>query len=197
MYCLGIAASPRPVSNTTLLLERALSAAEAAGARTEKVLLREMKFSPCQACEACSRTGQCVLNDDMQQLYEKIIAADRIILAAPVYSMGMNALGKAMVDRLQRFWAMKYVLQQPVIADKDSRPPRKGFFISCAGTKIKDVFAGAEQVAKYFFRMAEVEYLSPLLFPGIDEPGAVFNHPDIIAVVEKAARMLVGKIPSE
>ncbi len=48
----------------------------------------------------------------MHQLYPHLRTADSVVLAAPVYSMGMPALPKAMVDRCQPFWALKYVLKR-------------------------------------------------------------------------------------
>lgn len=191
MKCLGLGCSPRENGNTSILLEKALEGAKAAGAETELVYLRNLKFSPCIACGGCNTDGGCVLKDDMQQLYDKIINADRLILAAPIFSMGMNALGKAMVDRTQRFWATKYVLQHDVIPDKYSRPDRKGFFISVSGSHWKNVFAGAEQVARYFFRMCEIEYMPPLLFSDNDEKGAVLKHPEILEQIYVAGKELI------
>ena len=105
IYCLGLATSPRRGGNTSVLLEKALKGAADAGARTEMLNVNNFKFSPCLACDGCFREGMCVVPDDMQIMYQKLLAADRIIFAAPIFSMGMCAQAKAMVDRTQRFWA--------------------------------------------------------------------------------------------
>jgi len=186
IYCLGIAASPRRRGNTTILLEKALEGATRAGARTEVISLNNYKFSPCIACDGCYKEGKCVVQDDMQEIYEKLLTADRIILAAPIFSMGMCAQAKAMVDRTQRFWSTKYILKRDVITNKEDRPPRRGIFISAAGSNHKNVFNGALQVAKYFFLMLETEFMDSCCFEQVDEKGAVLNHPEAMQEVYEA-----------
>jgi multimeric flavodoxin WrbA len=54
---------------------------------------------PCDACYACGKTGKCHINDDMTELYEKLLGADGIIFGTPVYFYGMTAQAKAIMDR--------------------------------------------------------------------------------------------------
>ncbi len=186
IQCLGIATSPRGDGNTTILLKKALEGAAAGGAMTELISLNRYSFSPCIACNGCYKEGRCVIHDDMQAIYDKLLLADRIILAAPIFSMGMCAQAKAMIDRTQRFWATKYILNKSVIADKDSRPPRKGMFISAAGSGHKGVFDGAIQVTKYFFLMLEAEFAGSFCYRQVDEKGAILNHPGALKEVYEA-----------
>lgn len=90
--CLGIATSPRRGGNTGILLEKALEGTASAGARTELLNINDFKFSPCLACDGCFKEGKCVILDDMQIIYDKLLTADRIILAAPIFSMGLKSL---------------------------------------------------------------------------------------------------------
>ena len=120
--CIGISCSPRRGGNTSLLLEQALEGVARGGARTELITLSDCSFKPCQGCNACSRDGECILKDDMQQIYQKLLAADRLILAAPIFSMNLNAQAKALIDRSQRFWSTKFILKRPVIPDAAARP---------------------------------------------------------------------------
>ena len=92
---LGIAGSPRRQGNTELLLDQVLGAAASKGAVTEKVILGRMKVEPCDACYGCLETGRCLLQDDYQLLYPKLIKAERIVLAAPVFFLGLSAQAKA------------------------------------------------------------------------------------------------------
>lgn len=190
LYCIGIAASPRAGGNTTILLEKALEGARQAGARTEIIILNRYKFSPCIACDGCFKEGKCVVADDMQIIYEKLLAADRLILAAPIFSMGICAQAKAMIDRTQRFWSTKYILKKDVISDKKSRPARKGIFICTAGSNHKNVFDGALQVAKYFFLMLEMEFVGSYCYKQVDEKGAILNHPEALEEVYNAGYAL-------
>jgi multimeric flavodoxin WrbA len=192
IYCVGFATSPRIGGNTSILLEKALEGAAAAGAKTELISLKNYRFSPCLACDGCFHKGKCVVPDDMQLIYEKMLNADRIILAAPIFSMGMCAQAKALVDRTQRFWSTKYVLKKDVIENKGDRPLRKGIFISAAGSNHKGVFTGALQIAKYFFLMLEAEYTGYYCYQQVDEKGAVLNHPTALDEVYKAGFQLAA-----
>jgi hypothetical protein len=130
MRVLGIAGSPRLGGNTETLLDWCLDAAEAEGAEVTKFRLREMDIGYCRACDACFADGVCNQRDDMHALYPHLRSADSIVLASPVYSMGVPALPKAMIDRCQPFWALKYVLKRPLdrrAADADALPPTASF----------------------------------------------------------------------
>lgn len=111
-------------------------------------------------------------------------------MAAPIFSMGLCAQAKAMVDRTQRFWSTKYILKQQVVKDKDSRPARKGLLISVAGSDHNNVFEGAVQVAKYFFLMLEADYSGCYCYQNTDEKGAILSHPTAMADIFQAGKEL-------
>lgn len=188
--CLGIACSPREKGNTFLLLEKALEGAASGGASTELLRLKDYPMLPCQACDNCSKTGQCVIQDGAGEIFEKVLQADRIILAAPIFSMGINAQAKTFIDRSQRFWACHYVLHKPIIQDMALRPPRKGIYIAAAGTGFSNVFDGALQVAKYFFKMLEISWLGSYCYSRIDKTGDILKNPQALAEVYQAGKML-------
>ncbi|KLU58889.1 2-amino-4-deoxychorismate dehydrogenase [Peptococcaceae bacterium CEB3] len=185
---LGIAGSPRRESNSTWLLEQAMREVRERGQRTETVYLSKLNFSPCRGCGSCESSGQCVIRDDMQALQQKILAANRIVVAAPIFFMGLNAQTKAMIDRMQPFWAQKYLLHT-VVAD---RTKRRGLFISTAGTKLKDVFACARKSIQVFFNMVEVEYGEECLFPGVDKAGEIVGVPGAAERVRDAVTGLLS-----
>ena len=88
---LGIAGSPRRGGNTEMLLDRFLAGAEGAGAAVEKVVAARLKIAGCVACDGCWEDGHCVVQDDFQAVYEKLVAADVIVLAAPLYFWSLPA----------------------------------------------------------------------------------------------------------
>jgi len=155
-----------------MLLKEVLRGAEKAGAETRLFILSEMKFSPCTHCEGCLAEGKCVINDDMSLLYPELESLDVLVLASPIYFYGLTAQAKAMVDRCEAFWARKYVLKKPI-----SRTKRKGVFISVGGARFPDLFEHAKATVKLFFRTIDVEYWAELLFPGVDQKGAIKEHP--------------------
>ena len=73
MNVLGIFGSPRRGGNTDLLLEEALRGAEKEGAKVERLYLSDSTISPCKECHGCDNTGNCVILDDMQRIYPKLL----------------------------------------------------------------------------------------------------------------------------
>lgn len=100
MKVLGLVGSPRIDGNTDLLVSEILKGAAEAGAEVERVLLNPLSISPCQACDACRTAKRCRIDDDMQLLYVKLLAADAIVLGTPIYFWGPSAQVKAFLDRL-------------------------------------------------------------------------------------------------
>ena len=102
IHVLGVSGSPREVGATTRLVQAALLGAEAVpGVTTEYVALAGREIHGCTGCGQCARLGRCVIDDDMQPLYERLVAADAIILGTPVYYGSATALLKAFMERVQ------------------------------------------------------------------------------------------------
>lgn len=190
MKVLGIAGSPRRGGNTDLLLAEVLKGAESRGAGVKTIFLNKLKITPCQHCDACFEAGVCRIKDDMQMVYEETEKADRIVLASPVQFMGVSAQAKAMIDRCQALWARKYVLKIPPLGDTR---PRKGLFIAVGGMKLANLFEPSLAIVKALFKVLDVEYAGDLLFPGVDEKGAIKNHPTALKDAFAAGRKLAGE----
>lgn len=100
MKIIGICGSPRKKANTEILLKETLDTVSKSGMDTELILLREKKIELCRGCdEKCQETGECIIVDDMQEVYEKLISADGIILGSPTYFDNVSALMKNFMDR--------------------------------------------------------------------------------------------------
>ena len=105
MKVLGINTSPRESSNVRIALEAALDAASAKGAESEIVDVNKLTITPCQGDNYCKEhDSECALNDDMQDIYQKIEEADGIILASPIYFCDVNAQAKLVIDRLYSYF---------------------------------------------------------------------------------------------
>ena len=177
MRVLGIAGSPRRGGNTDLLLAEVMRGAASRGAEVKTVILNDLKIAPCQHCDACLEAGRCKVEDDMQMVYRELEAANRIVLASPIQFTGVTAQMKAMIDRCQALWARKYVLKLPPLGN---RRERKGLFISVGGRKIANLFQPALVMIKTVFRILDITCAGELLFPGVDEKGAIAKHPDAL-----------------
>ena len=97
--------SPRRNGNSAILSDEFARGAEKAGCSVEKVHIAGKKVAGCLGCNACYRNGgACVQKDDMAEIREKMLAADVIVLASPVYFYSMTAQMKAVIDRTYAFY---------------------------------------------------------------------------------------------
>lgn len=94
-----LSASPRKGGNSDTLCDEFLRGALEAGHQAEKVFLGDRKIGYCTGCGACNRTHRCALKDDMAEILEKMVRADAIVLATPVYFYTMDAQLKTLIDR--------------------------------------------------------------------------------------------------
>lgn len=186
LFVLGIACSPRKNGNTTRLLLEGMKIAQDEGHSTEIVYLTDLEITPCRGCNACSINGTCVINDDLPKLQEKMIHADRLMIAAPIFFMGVNAQTKIMIDRMQTFWALKYLHNKSFLTPSGLK--RAGLFISAAGTRKQDVFLCAERSIKTFFHMLDIQYTKPCLFSGVDKVGEIEEYPTYLEEVRKTTQ---------
>lgn len=192
-FCVALACSPRKNGNTEILLQAAVERLQSLNVETETIHLGDLSYSPCLACEGCYSTGRCVITDEAGPVFEKILRADILILAAPVFSMGICAQAKMLIDRSQQFWATRYLLKQPVIQDDDLRQNRRGIFISCAGTRLPGVFEGSITVARYFFKMMEVKLNGTYCYPGIDKKGEILTRAGALEEIKDVSASLAAK----
>ncbi len=101
MKILGICGSPRRGSTTEQLVREVL--AGAAGCETEFVSLAGKNIGPCRACLGCVNTNVCVLDDDLADLRQKIVAADGYVIGGANYFMSLNGLAQAFMERWYQF----------------------------------------------------------------------------------------------
>ncbi len=94
-----ISASPRKHGNSDLLCDRFAEGAKESGHQVEKVFLASQKIGYCLGCGVCNTTHQCVQKDDMAEILDKMVEADAIVLATPVYFYSMAGQLKTFIDR--------------------------------------------------------------------------------------------------
>jgi multimeric flavodoxin WrbA len=176
---LAFAGSPRRGGNSETLLDWVLEAMRREpGVEIEKIVIIEANINPCKGCNLCEKLGRCVQRDGMDAIDEKIIGADLILLAAPIFCMGINAQAKILIDRTQVFRSRKYVLNLPVVPP-EKKGRRIGVFLSTAGQRWNYVFDAAIPSVKCFFNVIEVRDrdIHYLMVNGVDEKGAIVSHP--------------------
>ena len=101
-YCI-LLGSPRKNGNTIKLVEPFVEELEKAGGECKLIRLYDKKINPCEACRRCQTDWSifgCKHDDDMQEIFDEILACDVIVLATPIYSWYCTPPMKAMLDRL-------------------------------------------------------------------------------------------------
>jgi putative NADPH-quinone reductase len=176
MRVLGIAGSPRRRGNTETLLDRFLAGAESTGADVEKIVAARFKIAGCSACDGCWDDGRCVVQDDFQAVDDKLVAADVIALAAPLFFWNLPTQVKALVDRSQCQWARKFKVKAPLAATPAGHARRRGVFI-CVGGDSQPDLSGAIRTVEGFFGVYEADYWADLLYGSVDAKGEIQKHP--------------------
>jgi len=174
---LAIYGSPRRKGNTSLLLKNAVKGAIEAGAEVEELVLRDLKMSPCLEIYGCKETGRCVIQDDFQQVYDKLLSCQGLMVASPIFFYTVSAHTKILMDRCQSLWAKKYWLEKPPIEKR--KATRKGLFIS---------------VGAYFFEILDMELWRSLLYRSLDLEGDIVGHPEYLLEAHRSGKELVQAI---
>lgn len=188
---LAIASSPRRGGNSDTLLKEFCRAAEEAGWTVDFVRINSLKFRTCQACDACAKDGLCIIKDDMQQMYPKLLAADALVMATPITFGTINAQMKMFIDRFQCWWNAKYTLKKPFIPEDAKRP---GFFICVAALHFDQYFENAIQNIKVFFHNINFVLKGQLYFPGFDAKGAIKEDPEALKKAYEAGKEFIANI---
>lgn len=193
---LAFAGSPRRHGNSETLLDWVLTAmAGEPDVSIQKTALTDANINICRGCNACEKLNRCVQRDGMDIYHDKIVSADIILLSSPIFCMGIAALPKALIDRMQVFRSRKYVLKLPVVPP-ERKGKRLGAFIASAGQTWPHVFDAAIPSVKCFYHVIDIKDadISYLMINGVDEKGAVEKHPTAKADAEKLGRALVAEV---
>ncbi|MDZ4992558.1 flavodoxin family protein [Clostridium perfringens] len=95
-----LSSSPRRGGNSDMLCDQFMKGAQEAQNKVEKIFLGDKKINFCMGCESClNNNGKCVLNDDMAEILEKMVEADVIVMATPVYFYTIDGQMKTLIDR--------------------------------------------------------------------------------------------------
>ncbi len=97
MAIVAVCGGLRKESNTNKLVKKA---AEASGYDYELIELAAMDIKPCTGCSECiMNEGNCIIKDDMQPIYNKLMKADALIIGSPTYYMDISGAIKCFIDR--------------------------------------------------------------------------------------------------
>ena len=192
---MGISGSPHRHGNTETLLDAFLDGAAEEGAGIEKVILKKLDYSPCRGCNTCHKTGVCIMEDDAPPLFDRILSMDCIAVASPIYSMGITAELKGLIDRAQYLWAKKFVLKTLYFPNEHIQR-HKGVFISTAGLSWDNVFDAAFPAITAFFNTIGFEYYDNIIANDMDTNNGIKGHPTALDEARDKGRRVVKEIRS-
>jgi multimeric flavodoxin WrbA len=136
---LGICGSPRKQA-TDYVLREALTMLEERNFETEFYSLRGKEIGPCKNCDYCIREGECIMKDDMYDIYPLIRDAKGLIMATPVYNGGLSAQLKAVMDRCRALGAV----------DFDFMRYKVGMAIAVGGDRIGGQELAIQQIMTFY-----------------------------------------------
>ena len=107
-----ISTSPRKGGNSDTLAEEFARGAKEAGHEVEKIGLWDKTIGFCRGCLACQKTGRCVIHDDADVIAQKMLTADVIVFATPIYYYEMSGQMKTVLDRGNPLYSSDYAFRE-------------------------------------------------------------------------------------
>lgn len=103
-----ISTSLRRGSNSDMLADQFIAGAESAGHEVEKISLLGKNIQFCKGCLGCQKLGRCVINDDVNAIMDKVLKADVVCWATPIYYYEMSGQMKTLIDRMNAMYEQDY-----------------------------------------------------------------------------------------
>lgn len=160
-----LSGSPRKDGNSDILCNQFAKGALEAGNQVEVVRVADKKIAPCRACYYCrSHNGECVIKDDMAEVLQKMIDADVIVLASPVYFYSIDAQLKAVIDRTVARWL-------------EVKNKQFYYIVTCADTERESTERTLECFRGYADCVEGAEERGIIYGTGVYEKGKIKNTP--------------------
>ena len=175
--------SPRQKGNSNILADQVALAASQAGALVDGISLHGLDIRPCDACDSCLDTGVCVLKDDMQPLYSKLLAADALVLSSPIYWFNYSAQLKTCIDRWYAVWNYKKDIFKGIPV---------GIVLSYGDSDLYNS-GGINAIHSFetMFRYLQANILG-IVHASLDAEGDALQHPELLEKARQLGVMLAG-----
>ena len=108
MKVIVISTSLRAHSNSDALANEFIRGAQDAGHDVEKISLVDKNIQFCKGCLACQKLGKCVIKDDVNDIMAKVLNADVVVWATPIYYYEMSGQMKTLIDRMNAMYSQDY-----------------------------------------------------------------------------------------
>lgn len=184
MKVLAIIGSPRKNGNTAAIVNAVCNGATLAGHETEIVYLIDRNIHGCMACDACKtgRVEYCAVNDDMQQLYRSIIAADCLIIGSPIYMGQITGLMKNFFDRLYAFLDVNNQMKHV--------PGKKYITVTASGGAAESYRDVSDYLNKWLREFSQMQMVNNIVGGSFGTADAIAGQPELLAEAEKTGYFL-------
>jgi multimeric flavodoxin WrbA len=180
---LVLQSSPRKKGNCAALVKQAAAAASAEGAQVETISLQGLQIKPFTDCDQCKTTigRYCSIEDDMQSIYPRLLEADALLIASPIYWFTYNAQLKLCIDRWYGLWKNRdnFLRNKPV-----------GIILTYGDTD--EVISGAINAIHTFKSM--FAYLgapiAAVVHGSVSDPGDAEKNPDLMQAAYDLGKQL-------
>ncbi|MDR2856036.1 MAG: flavodoxin family protein [Methanomicrobiales archaeon] len=192
--------SPRRHGNTEKLLDQFIRGVHeekrSADIHIEKVILRDLDIQPCKGCNACHKAGVCIIQDDAITFYEKIMAANVLIFAFPIYTMSVPAEVKAVIDRAHYIWVRRVKNQLETIS-KEYKDSHLAFVFLTAGMSLKnrpDLFDAVHPTMSALFNNLGYTQRRGIYADGMDESLGIEGRPELLEQAYQLVQSIVQEL---
>jgi multimeric flavodoxin WrbA len=192
--------SPRRHGNTEKLLDEFIRGATEAEVNAdvsiEKIILSDLDIHPCKGCNACHKTGSCVIQDDAIPFYDKINAANGFVLTAPIYTMSVPADVKALIDRAHYIWVRRFIRHSEIVLPAYQESHHAWFF-STAGMGFQrrpDLFTAVFPMISVIFNNLGYTQNGGIYADGMDDHGGIQGRPEMLALAYERGQKAVEKL---
>ena len=124
-----ISTSLRNGSNSDMLADKFAEGAKAAGNDVEKISLAGKNIQFCKGCLGCQKLGRCVIKDDVNDIMTKVLKADVICWATPIYYYEMSGQMKTLIDRMNGMYPQDYQFRDVYLlttaAENEEQTPKR------------------------------------------------------------------------
>lgn len=170
---LVISTSLRKGSNSEILADALIRGAKEAGHRVEKVCIRDKEIAFCRGCLACQKTGRCVIQDGGDEIARKMLAADVLVFATPIYYYGMSGQMKTMLDRANPLYFLDYRF-------------RDVYLLATAADEEEQAMDGVlNGIQGWISCFEKARFAESVFAGGVNQEGEIENHP----ALERAYQM--------
>lgn len=163
MKVMGFIASPRKEGNTAWITSKILEGAKEQGAEIQSWCFSDLDIKPCRGCIGCQKGRRgCIIDDDMQMLYDALEHSDALVLGSPVYMGQMSAQAKIFTDRL---FAHIHPRFSPNF--KEQAVKKKLILVFSQGNPDSAMFQVYFDYTKHMFQLLEFEVEGLHVVPGM------------------------------